>query len=115
MTPGVRFAALARRYGQQVTVCSREGDSASGYGFLQPFLSEQKDYLWQAASRLGSFDGARFRFLGEAGLGESREDFHALTCRGVRYRFREVEPYYLGEELAYWWGVLTYADKEESP
>lgn len=107
------FSALARRYGRPVQVESRAGAPSSGYGFLQPFLSESKDYLWQAASPLGSYDGARFRFLGEAGLGGSREDFCYLTCGGIRYRFQEVEPYYLEEELVYWWGILTYADKEE--
>lgn len=113
MTGAERFSALARKYGQPVTVHGAEGAVQEGYGFLQPFMTESKDYLWQQASKLGTYEGARFRFYGEAGLAEGQEDFNWLRCLGQDYQVQEIQPIYLGEEIMYWWGVLTVKDKED--
>ena len=113
MTGAERFSALAREYGQAVTVHGAEGGCREGHGFLQLFMTESKDYLWQQASKLGTFEGARFRFYGEAGLGEAETDFGWLHCLGKDYQVQEIQPIYLGQEIMYWWGVLTGKDKED--
>ncbi len=113
MTAAQRFSALARKYGQPVTVALTDGDTAKGYGFIQPFMTENKDYLWQRASELGTYDGVRFRFYGEAGLASAQEDFTWLSAMGQRYNVQEIQPIYLGENIVYWWGVLTVKDEED--
>ncbi|MCD8144274.1 MAG: hypothetical protein LUD79_02845 [Oscillospiraceae bacterium] len=114
MSAAERFSALARRYGQRVTLLDGDGTAvADGYGFVQPLMSESKEYQWQTASKLGTYDGARFRFLGEADLADSTGDFALLLCLGRRFLFQEVQPVYLQEQRVYWWGILTCADEED--
>ncbi len=113
MTAAERFSALARKYGQSVTLSCPGGRTAVGYGFIQPFMTESKEYLWQQASKLGTYDGGRFRFYGEAGLADAQEEFLWLSSLGQRYDVQEVQPVRLGESILYWWGVLTVRDEED--
>ncbi len=113
MTAAERFSFLARKYGQAVTVHQDNSRTSEGKGFIQPFMTESKDYLWQQASKLGTYKGVRFRFYGEAGLASSQTDFVWISCLGQNYNVQEIQPIYLGEQLMYWWGVLTVKDKED--
>lgn len=114
MSAAGRFDALARRYGQPVTLLDANGNrTASGYGFVQPYLTESRDYLWRTPSKAGRFDGARFRFLGQAALGEETGDFDRLTCLGQTFRFQTAQPVRIGTRTAYWWGVLVPEDGED--
>lgn len=114
MTGAERFSALARKYGQPVSVHGPDGTARAGYGFLQPYMTESKDYLWKQASKLGTYQGTRFRFYGEAGLAEDEGEFLWIGCLGQDYQVQEIQPIYLGEEMMYWWGVLTRKDKEDT-
>jgi hypothetical protein len=113
MRAAERFSALARRDGQPVVLHCTGGSTREGWGFLQPFLTESKDYLWQQSSPLGRYEGSRYRFYGEADLAEAQEEFDYLTAMGRNYEVREALPVYLGQSLMYWWAVLVPKDEEE--
>jgi hypothetical protein len=99
--------------GQQMTLHFQDGGTGVGLGSLQPFLSQSRDDLWQQASKLGSFDGARFRLYGSVEADWAPEQLSWVEFGGNAYSIRSVQPLYWGAEKAYWWAIATPRDEEE--
>jgi hypothetical protein len=99
--------------GQNLTLHFQDGTSRDGIGSLQPFLSQSRDDLWKQPSKLGSFDGARFRLYGSAEADWTPEQLSWVEVCGKGYTVQEVQPLYWGNDIAYWWAIVTPRDEEE--
>lgn len=95
--------AVLERYGQNVTV-ERGGERVADRAFLQP-VAERGEQVPGAVTGIGWLDGRLWLYLGRMEV----EPGDMLVWNGSRFRVRSSRPYYVGEELLYWWAALEQA------
>ena len=97
---------VLRRWGQRVTLC-RGGEPLQTRAFLQP-VAEKREQDAEPMTALGSVDGRLWIYLGT----ECVEPDDRILWNGRAFRVRSSRPWYVGEELLYWWAALERAKEE---
>lgn len=98
---------ILRRYGQKVTL-RRAEDERTCRAFLQP-MTAKNEQVPAAMTELGSLDKRLWRYLGESAV----EADDRLFWNGTEFRVRSSRPWYVGEEVLYWWAVLELAKETD--
>lgn len=103
------FAWVLRRYGKPAAV-HRGEEVQIGSAMVQPILDRDRQWL---PTPLGQQRQDRFLFLGSPelaldGLGE--EDY--VEWDGQRYDVTTAQRVLLGNQVLYWWAVLTVREEE---
>lgn len=94
---------ILHRYGGSVVLRPGEYESVTR-AFVQPVCRTGEQVPGEMTA-LGSLDERLWLYLGEA---ETAED-DRLLWNGTVFRVRSSRPWYVGEELLYWWAVLEQA------
>lgn len=94
---------ILRRWGQSVTL-NRSGEACLTRAFLQP-VAERREQVPAMMTELGSVDGRLWLYLGM----EAVEADDRILWNGTEFRVRSSRPWYMGEELLYWWAALEQA------
>jgi hypothetical protein len=97
------FRDVLTRHGQAVTVRTEDGD-VSASAFLQP-VTERDEQLPDEVTGIGMIDGRLWLYLGQAEVGPQDR----VLWNGMEFRVRSSRPYYIGEQLVYWWASLEQA------
>ena len=98
-----RIDLLLERYGQMVVVCSGDGEEPVR-AFLQP-AKEKRERLTDCITELGHVDERLWVYLGKYPV--KPED--RIIYNEDMFRVRSSRPYYVGDEVAYWWAGLDAA------
>lgn len=94
---------ILRRFGQQVILRPDE-EAVAARAFLQP-VTRRDERMPETMMELGSIDGRLWLYLGT----EEAVDGDAIRWNGREFRVRSSRPWYVGEELLYWWAALEQA------
>ena len=108
------WSRILEKYGQSVTVWSQgQEEGTPCRAFLQPVLEKGTDFFQRQPTPLGLVRQDRWICLGgpEIALDELGDGYIAWGER--KFSVRAAQPIHLGEELAYWWALLTVRDPEE--
>ena len=99
-----RLERAMERYGQTVTLASRDGDEAQKIrAFLQPVLKTQAEPP-VAVTPLGPVREHRWLYIGRADLEVRTGD--RMSCGGVKLVVQETQPVYWQDEAFYWRAIL---------
>ena len=98
---------ILRRFGQRV-VLRPDGDAAETRAFLQS-VARESERMPGEMTALGAVDGRLWLYLGDAEVA----DGDIVRWNGTSFRVRSSRPWYVGEELLYWWAVLEAAREAE--
>ena len=96
------------RYGMSVLVL-HGGETAETKAFLQLVKRENGEEPF-AVTALGAVDEQCWRYLGPADIEIAMGDF--VQCGERRYVVRAAGPFYVGEEIAYYWAMLHPKEEE---
>jgi len=96
------------RFGQQV-ILRPDGDALVVRAFLQP-VTRRDEQMPEEMTELGSIDGRLWLYLGT----EEAADGDTLRWNGMEFRVRSSRPWYVGDELLYWWASLERAKEAEA-
>ena len=99
--------AILRRFGQRV-ILRPDRDGAQVRAFLQSVAREGEGMPGEITA-LGAVDGRLWLYLGDAEVA----DGDTVRWNGRSFRVRSSRPWYVGEELLYWWAVLEAAREAE--
>ena len=97
------------RYGMSVSVL-HGGETAETKAFLQLVKRENGEEPFSVTA-LGAVDEQCWRYLGPEDVKIAMGDF--VQCGERRYVVRAAGPFYVGEEIAYYWAML-YPKEEEA-
>ena len=92
---------ILKVYGQAVVIHGMTAD-LSVRAFLQP-VTEKDEAEPFVMTALGSVDDRLWRYLGLTPL----ETTDVVEHGGVRFCVRSCRPFYVGEDVIYWWGMLA--------
>ena len=98
-----QFERILERYGQEISVLTDQ-ETVTTRAFMQPAAQKDKAAPF-TMTELGAVDDRLWTYLGSVALKErdriqwGEEQFTVNSC----------EPYYVGEELVYWWAALERA------
>jgi hypothetical protein len=110
MSMGSAFAAIAARFGQEVTLEQGETILGSGKAVLRPQLDEMRQVMPTA---LGARLEEDVLCLGEGDLPFPRDQGGlVLTQGGRRYEVVNARPVMAGEETLYWRAWLRRREEE---
>ena len=96
------------RYGMSVVVTHGE-KKPQAKAFLQPVKREHGEEPFSVTA-LGAVDEQCWRYLGPADVAVAMGDF--VQCGERRYVVRAAGPFYVGEEIAYYWAMLHPKEEE---
>ena len=96
------------RYGMSVSVL-RGGEMAETKAFLQLVKKENGEEPFSVTA-LGAVDEQCWRYLGPEDVKIAMGDF--VQCGERRYVVRAAGPFYVGEEIAYYWAMLHPKEEE---
>lgn len=96
------------RYGMSVSVL-RGGETAETKAFLQLVKRENSEEPFSVTA-LGAVDEQCWRYLGPADIEIAMGDF--VQCGEKRYVVCAAGPFYVGEEIAYYWAMLHPKEEE---
>jgi len=99
---------ILRRFGQQV-ILRPDRDALTVRAFLQPVI-RRDEQMPETMMELGSIDGRLWLYLGT----EEAADGDILDWNGLEFRVRSSRPWYVGDELLYWWASLERAKEAEA-
>ena len=94
---------MLRRYGQTVTVRLAD-DSETVKALLQPVTS-RNEQIENLVTELGTVDERLWLYLGQTEV----QPNHSIVWNEMEFQVRSSRPYYIGEQLTYWWAVLEMA------
>lgn len=94
---------ILARYGQMITLRLSDGD-ASTRAFLQP-MTERKEQVPDIMTEIGIIDQRLWLYLGKTVVTPGDQ----ILWNDMTFRVRSSRPYYMGENLAYWWASLEQA------
>jgi hypothetical protein len=97
------FQDVLTRHGQAVTVRTADGDVSTS-AFLQP-VTERDEQVPDEVTGIGMIDGRLWLYLGQTAVGPR----DIVLWNGMEFRVRSSRPYYIGEQLVYWWASLEQA------
>lgn len=100
-----RIRELTERYGQQVTLRTKEGETQVR-AFLQ-LVTQRGD--WTAMTKIGSIDERQWMYLGQSPL----EAGDRVSWNQMEFVVESSHPWAVGETILYWWALLERA-KEAS-
>ena len=96
------------RCGMSVSVL-HGGETAETKAFLQLVKRENGEEPFSVTA-LGAVDEQCWRYLGPADVAVAMGDF--VQCGEKRYVVRAAGPFYVGEEIAYYWAMLHPKEEE---
>ena len=96
------------RYGMSVSVLHGR-ETAETKAFLQLVKRENGEEPFSVTA-LGAVDEQCWRYLGPADVAVAMGDF--VQCGERRYVVRAAGPFYVGEEIAYYWAMLQPKEEE---
>ena len=96
------------RYGMSVSVL-HGGETAETKAFLQLVQRENGEEPFSVTA-LGAVDEQCWRYLGPEDVKIAMGDF--VQCGERRYVVRAAGPFYVGEEIAYYWAMLHPKEEE---
>ena len=99
---------ILRRFGQRVVLRPRE-DALETRAFLQP-VTRRNEQMPEEMMELGSLDGRLWLYLGVAEIA----DGDSILWNGDEFRVRSSRPWYVGDQLLYWWAALERAKEAEA-
>lgn len=108
------WSRILEKYGQSVTVWSQgQEEGTPCRAFLQPALERRGEGDQTLPTPLGLVRQDQWIYLGgpEVSLEGLGDGYIAWGER--KFSVRAAQPIHLGEELAYWWALLTVRDPEE--
>lgn len=108
------WSRILEKYGQSVTVWSQgQEEGTPCRAFLQPALERRGEGYQTLPTPLGLVRQDQWIYLGgpEVSLEGLGDGYIAWGER--KFSVRAAQPIHLGEELAYWWALLTVRDPEE--
>ena len=85
------------------------GETAETKAFLQLVKRENGEEPFSVTA-LGAVDEQCWRYLGAADVAVAMGDF--VQCGERRYVVRAARPFYVGEEIAYYWAMLHPKEEE---
>ena len=107
------WSRILEKYGQNVTVYRENAETGTACrAFLQPALERRGEGYQTLPTPLGLVRQDQWIYLGDPkvsldGLGEGY-----VAWGEKKFDLRAAQPVYLGEELAYWWGLLVVRDAD---
>ena len=108
-----RWRQILSRYGQNVTLHRQDGEEGTVCrAFLQPALERRGEGYQTLPTPLGLVRQDQWIYLGspEVSLDTLGDGYVAWGER--KFSIRAAQPVYLGDELAYWWGLLVIRDAD---
>ncbi len=95
---------LMTRYGTDMVIVSEEEERAVR-GFFRAVNSTSWQSIESVATPLGEVFRGQYAYLGPAGVPAREGD--TLQVGDRNYLFRRVEPYRMGNEVLYLWGLCV--------
>jgi len=108
--------AMFQRYGCPVLIEAPSlAEPVSARALVQPMRYKNSMYLEGTYTPVGYEDGGHCFYIGPPSIRVDQIPFPTLTAGGATYRFKRAEAVYIGDKIAYIWGVLQlkYKTPEE--
>jgi len=94
---------ILSRHGQLVVLRLADGD-ASTRAFLQPIVT-RNEHVPETVTELGSLDDRLWLYLGKSAV----QPGDRILWNDTEFCVRSSRPYYIGDQLIYWWASLEQA------
>lgn len=93
---------ILKQYGTTMTVTGRSG-TYTVKGFFQPVRSKTWQNMVSLDTPLGEVPRGQYVYIGPPEAAAADGDL--LSVAGKDYVFRQVEPYFYGDQTVYLWGL----------
>lgn len=99
-----KIRQIILQYGS-VLQLEHQGQVLEFRGFLQPVRTGALENAEYKIQEPGQYPAGRFTFIGPPDIPAAQGD---RLGQGERwFQLRRAEPYYVGDEQLYWWGLCT--------